>query len=133
LWALAGGGLSACRSQADREVGLEVTRVAHLVNQLREAPNAAKALNLEALQNASCVHPEVCQLQQVCAQAYALEAKALGVASNVRAALSAGSGSRLGAAQLLDSSERELEHAHQLMLRCVELQAELERAFVAKR
>jgi hypothetical protein len=114
-------------------LGREVTHVAHLVNQLRDAPNAAKAPKLEALQNATCARPEVCQLQQLCVQAYALEAKALGVAGEVGEALRTGAGNREAAAQLLAASERELQHAHQLMLRCLESQSELEREFVAKR
>jgi hypothetical protein len=126
-------GLGGCRSQAERELGREVSLHSHLINQVRDASSDARATKLAALQAAACKAPEVCQLQQVCLQAYTLEAKTLAVVQQVKAAVLSGAGNAETGVQLLTSSERDLEHAHALMVRCVEVQGDLERKYLAKR
>lgn len=105
----------------------------HLINQVRDASGEPRAAKLAALEAAPCKTPEVCQLQQVCLQAYTLEAKTLEVVNRVKAAVLTGTGNRESGVELLSASERDLEHAHQLMVRCVEVQGELVRKHLAKR
>jgi hypothetical protein len=133
-------GLSACRTQAERELGREVTAMAHLVNQVRDVKNPKqRAPALATLRDAACTAPEVCQLQQACLQPYQLEAHALGLSEQVSQALEQNSElpqdlARKGAAlELIQSSERELKGAHDMMLVCLRLQTELEERYVAKR
>jgi hypothetical protein len=133
LAACALAGFSGCRSQAERELGREVSLHSHLINQVRDASSDARAAKLAALQAAACKAPEVCQLQQMCLQAYTLEAKTLAVVKQVKAAVLTGTGNPESGVQLLTSSERDLEHAHALMVRCVEVQGDLERKYLAKR
>jgi hypothetical protein len=133
-------GATACRTQAERELGREVTAIAHLVNQVRDVKNPKqRAPALAALREAACRAPEVCQLQQTCLQPYQLEAHALGLVEQVTLALSNNSElpndaeRKAAALALVQNSERELKGAHDMMLVCLKLQTELEERYVAKR
>jgi hypothetical protein len=124
---------SSCRTEKERELGREITRLAHLINQLRDASNAGKSTSLAQLESAQCSEAEACQLQQVCVQAYQLQVKSMNVAERVKQALTEGASEQAVATQLLAASEKDLKLAHDLMLQCVELQGDLERRYVAKR
>lgn len=123
------GALSAsgCRSQAERDAEREIARIAHAVSELRNAPNNAKELPLERLRGEPCSVAAACQLQQVCVQGYSLYTLALRTAARVRDAMRSGSREFDTARELLENSERDLDHAKGLMDRCVSLQGELAR------
>lgn len=114
-----------CRSEAEREVSREVAAMAHLINQLREAPHNAKTEPLRVASEAACKAPPVCELQQVCVQAYRLHADA--VALGVKASRADTSPALIR--DVLSRVERDLTLAKEGMDRCVALQGELTREY----
>lgn len=114
-----------CRSEKEREASREIAAMAHLINQLREAPNNAKAEPLRAAGDVPCKAAPACELQQVCVQAYRLHADAieLGVSAS-----RAETNPQL-VRDVLARAERDLALAKDGMDRCVALQGELTREY----
>jgi hypothetical protein len=117
--------LCACRSQQEREVSREIAAMAHLINQLREAPHNAKTQPLRAASELGCKAAPACELQQVCVQAYRLHADAvqLGVVA------SRAEDNPTLIRDVLERAERDLTLAKEGMARCVALQGELTREY----
>lgn len=114
-----------CRSEQEREVSREVAAMAHLVNQVREAPHNAKAEPLRQASAATCKAAPVCELQQVCVQAYRLHADAVELGVSASRATNDPDLIR----DVLARAERDLALAKEGMERCVALQGELTREY----
>lgn len=99
--------------------------MAHLINQLRDAPHNAKADPLRAASDVECKSAPVCELQQVCVQAYRLHADA--VQLGVQASRSDTNPDLVR--EVLSRAERDLALAKDGMQRCVALQGELTREY----
>jgi hypothetical protein len=117
--------LSGCRSEKEREVSREVATMAHLINQLREAPHNAKTAPLREASQLACKAAPVCELQQVCVQAYRLHADA--VQLGVQASRAENNPDLIR--DVLARAERDLALAKEGMERCVALQGELTREY----
>jgi hypothetical protein len=114
-----------CRSEKEREISREVAAMAHLVNQLRDAPHNAKEEPLRAATAVHCKSPQACELQQVCVQAYRLHADA--ILLSVHASRSDTTPDVIR--DVLARAERDLGVAKDGMERCVALQGELTREY----
>ena len=117
----------ACKGERERKLAAEAQRMVQKINQLRDSPNNQRTQPLRELSAEACSQPPVCELKQVCLQAYTLHEKSLEAAQRVREALREGTANRAGAAELLRVSEADIERARKLTHHCVELQGELER------
>ncbi len=117
--------LCACRSEKEREVSREIAAMAHLINQLRDAPHNAKAEPLRLASEIQCKAAPVCELQQVCVQAYRLHADAIQL--GVQASRSESNPDLIR--DVLARAERDLGLAKDGMDRCVALQGELTREY----
>lgn len=115
-----------CRSAEQRETSREVARVAHLVNQLRDAPHNAKEQPLSELLAAECTSAPACELKHVCASAYRLHADAVELGVQAGKQRPDGYGPVI-AADLLKRAEKQLGDAKAGTERCVQLQGELTR------
>jgi hypothetical protein len=116
-----------CRSTEAREREAEARRLAHLVDQLRDAPNAAKAPLLEQLRQAGCESEDGCALKAKCVSAYERHLAALTASQRAKDLLAsdAGPDSALLAAGELSQAESELAKARALTETCVAAQGEL--------
>ncbi len=105
--------------------------MAHAVEQLRSAPNAAKAPLLRALERQPCESEDVCELKRVCVAAYRDQLGALDGARALEHALSgdAAAPPPASAAALVESSEHRLEAARAGARHCAELQGALSRRY----
>ena len=63
-------------SQRDIEAKQSAGRVAHAIEVVRDAPNAAKATALAELTKVACSGPDVCETKGACRSAYALHVEA---------------------------------------------------------
>lgn len=115
-----------CRSAEQRETSREVARVAHLVNQLRDAPHNAKEEPLSQLLAIDCTSAPACELKHVCASAYRSHADAVDLGVQASKQGSDGYGPLI-AADLLKRAEKQLADAKAGTERCVQLQGELTR------
>lgn len=118
-----------CKSQAEREEARDVARIAHRVDELRDAPNNAKVAPLAALKAEACKQPKVCELKTICVQAYELHVESIQASSKVRQRLRESDDAQPAAAlSLLQLAEKNLAKARALIDRCIALEGELERS-----
>ena len=120
-----------CHGEAEQAQRAEAARIAHAVDALRDAPNAAKAPRLKALEQMPCSVPDVCELQRVCVDAYRRQVHALDGVSAVRDELAgdAGPQAAASAAALLGASRKELSAAHTGARHCADLQGSAVRKY----
>ncbi|HEX3595270.1 MAG TPA: hypothetical protein VHU80_09220 [Polyangiaceae bacterium] len=120
----------ACKTEKDEAVRAEAGRVTRQIELLRGAANAAKAPYLNALEQTACAAPDVCQLRQVCVDAYTLQEKALASVASVRkAAEQTGSDVPEGASLVLSEAEAELARAKGMAGQCADLEGAVERKY----
>ncbi len=120
----------ACKTEKDEAARAEAGRVAHQVDQLRDAPNAAKPPFLKELEQLACVTPDVCALKQACVDAYTVQKHALDAIASVRhAAEQTGSEIPEGAALVLSQAEAELARARALATQCADKEAAARRSY----
>ena len=123
--------VSACsRNEVPVDAGVrkEAGELAHIVERLREAPNADKQLHLERLTRALCTVADTCSLKDRCRDAYGALSQALRGIDAAKAAASSGSGDT-SAAALLGEAQRNLERAHARTLDCATAHGELMRRY----
>jgi hypothetical protein len=118
---------SACRSSEARQREAEAASLAHLVDQLRDAPNAAKAPLLERLRQASCESEDACALKSRCVSAYERHLAALTASERSKALLASDAGKEAGllAAEELQKAVLDLQKAQALTESCASTQGEL--------
>ncbi len=116
-----------CRSSEAREREAEARRLAHLIDQLREAPNAAKAPLIEQLRQASCESEDGCALKSKCVSAYERHLGALTASQRAKELLASEAGNQgaLLAAGELSRAQSELEKARALTESCVSAEGDL--------
>ena len=120
--------IDGCKSQAERQLSRDVARIAHRVNELRNAPNNAKLVPLEKLREEPCEQAAVCELQTLCVQAYSLHVKSIQATSGLRERLRSDDvPAGLSAGLVLEAAEKDLKRSRTLIQRCLERQGELER------
>lgn len=102
------------------------------MRKLREAGNAEKAPLRKALEATACTADDTCGLKKSCAEAYALQERALEGLSAVRHATSGASGAEpvpSAAAALLRDVTANLERAKTLAKGCADLEGTLRRKY----
>lgn len=117
----------ACGSRVDPEAQQSAGRVARAVEQLRNAPNAAKVPALAELGKLSCTGPDVCETRAACQTAYAQHVDALNLTAAAKLKLLEGQGPE--AAKLLGSAQEKLGQAAQLVTLCTERESALRRRY----
>lgn len=132
-WAFALAGLTAlaCRGEAEEAHRAEAARVARSVQQLRAAPNPAKAPFLAALEAEPCASSDARELKATCVAAYRDLLGALGTARELASALAmdAAAPPAASAAALVEGSEARLARAREGTRRCADLEGALARRY----
>ncbi len=128
-WTISVGALLAALAIAcerDAQLKAEAGRIGHAVDELRRAPNEAKAPLLEQLRVQSCSAPETCSVQSACVAAYELHARALEtIEQSKRLVGGADGGSDVGLMVL--QARDMLDRAQPLTKKCADAQGELSR------
>jgi hypothetical protein len=120
----------ACRSQEARALEAESARLGRAIDAVRDAPNAAKAPLVRALEAEPCAHPAACELKALCVRAYAKHVESIAASERARVLLAApdgGSQAALEAASVLNGAEAALREAGKLTESCAARQGELRR------
>lgn len=123
--------LTACHGEAEQAHRTEAGRVAHAVDNLRNASNAKKGPFLTSLERMPCSVPDVCELKRTCVDAYQRQLKALAGVRAVRRSLArdAAPGAAASAAGVLDSAQKELVDAKHRTEHCADLQGTVTRRY----
>jgi len=117
----------ACSSAQDIEAKQSAGRVAHAIEVVRDAPNAAKAVALAELGKAACSGPDVCETREACRAAYALHVEATTLTQAAKLKLNEGSAAE--AANLLSASEQKLTEAAPQVDACLTRESALRRRY----
>lgn len=116
----------ACRSQAEAEARLEAERVVGAVRALRDAENDDKAPRLAALRQVQCKTPDVCELRDVCIEAYRLYAAGHEAVRAVKKSLgNDGGADPMSSARLLERAEKDVRAGRERSVRCAELEGKV--------
>ena len=127
--ALALAWLAACDGEQQQARRADAARLLRSIEQLRDAPNAAKAELLERLEGQACSEPVPCELKSQCVQSYRTHVSAGRRIDAARRALAPeASAEDLGAAAAATrAAQAELQQAQPGIRRCTERSAELRR------
>jgi hypothetical protein len=117
----------ACGSRVDPEAQRSAGRIAHAVEQLRNAPNASKATALGELGKLPCTGPDVCETRAACQTAYSQHIDALNLTAAAKLKLTEGDGAE--SAKLLGAAEEKLGQAARLVSLCTERESALRRRY----
>jgi hypothetical protein len=117
----------ACGSRVDPDAQQSAGRIAHAVEQLRNAPNAGKPLALAELSKLSCRGIDVCETRDACTKAYTEHNDALALTAVAKQKLTAGEGAE--SAKLLGAAEEKLGQAAVLVSSCTEREGALRRRY----
>jgi hypothetical protein len=123
---------AACHGEREEALRAEAGRVAEAVRKLREAPNPAKPPLRKALDATSCTTEDTCGLKKSCANAYALQERALEGLAAVRHATTGASAAEpvpSAAAALLSDVTANLERAKTLSKDCADLEGAVRRKY----
>jgi hypothetical protein len=121
---------AACRSQEARALEAEIARLGRAIDELRDAPNAAKAPRLRALDSEPCSQPLACELKSLCVRAYTRHLVSLDSSERARNLLAqpdGGTEAALAAASALNQAEAQQAEAAGLTHACAARQGELRR------
>ena len=118
----------ACATEKERRNQGEAVALARQIDRLRDAENAGKRAELEALKLASCSDAEVCGLKDLCVRAYALHQEALDEIASLHA-LAAAPGATPPARERLSLTEQKLERAKTQTEDCAREQTRVVRRF----
>lgn len=123
--------LSACHGEAEQAHRTEAGRIAHAVENLRNAPNARKAPYLTSLERMPCSVPDVCELKRTCVDAYQRQLSVLASVQAVRHELKhdAAPAAAASAAGVLDSAQKALLDARRRTEHCADLQGTVSRRY----
>jgi hypothetical protein len=126
--ALALGACVACEVEPEEQVEKRSAgAVSRAVEQLRSAPNEAKAARLAELRQVACANVVICQARDLCADAYAEHVE--GVALTGAARLQIEQGKDVEAAGVLIAAEQKLQRASERIAHCTDHQASLRRRY----
>ena len=125
---VAGVGCNDEKKQAERAA---VERVSFAVGELREADEAAKGPRLAALRAVDCGATPACELQTLCANAYAAHISGVSKTHAVARSLEqdAGVETAESAGKLLEVAERDVKKAKELTGKCADLEGVLRRRY----
>ena len=118
-----------CRTEADEAARAEAGQVAHQVELLRAAPNAAKPPLRKGLDQLACTRPDLCKLRRTCSDAYALQEQALAAIASVQNALAVPGDVPQGASIVLARAEADLARAKRWAVECADLEGEIRRRY----
>jgi hypothetical protein len=116
----------ACDAEREERLAREVARLCRAEEQLRQAPNGAKAQLLAELSRAPCPEPAACAARDSCTSAYTLHVDALALTQVAKQNIADGQNEQ--AAKLLGTAETKLEQARSGIERCTAQFAALRRA-----
>jgi hypothetical protein len=127
--ALAIAWLAGCRGEHDQARRAEAARILRAIELLRDAPNAAKAEQLDRLERQACSDPELCALKSHCVQSYETHVSAVQRIEGARRGLGSDATTHdlAAAAAAMRAAQAELEHAQPGIRRCTERSGELRR------
>ncbi len=115
-----------CDAEREQRLARDVARLCRAEEQLREAPNAAKAPLLAELRRAPCPEPPACAARDTCSAAYGLHVDALALTQVAKQNIVDGKNEQ--AAKLLAAAEAKLRDAQSRIETCTALIADLRRA-----
>jgi hypothetical protein len=121
-----------CRGERDQELRAEAGRIAEAVRRLREAANPEKPPLRKALEATACTADDTCELKNSCAEAYALQERALEGISAVRRATTGASATEPvpnAAALLLSDVTTNLERSKTLAKSCADSEGAMRRKY----
>ncbi|HVW25115.1 MAG TPA: hypothetical protein VHC69_07065 [Polyangiaceae bacterium] len=120
---------TACRTETDEAGRTEAAQVAHQVELLRAAPNAAKPPLRKALDQLACTLPDICKLRSTCSDAYALQEQALAAIASVQKAVAAPGDVPQAVSIVLARAEADLARAKRWAHECADLEGEAQRRY----